>query len=316
MQKCELGQSGIEVSSIGLGCNNFGYFSAPAAATVIHKALDLGVTFFDTADVYGTGVSEMNLGRALGPRRRDVVIATKFGMPMGEGKAGGSAAYVKEACEASLGRLGTDWIDLYQIHRPDPATPIEETMRALSELVSAGKVRAVGCSNLSPRQVIEANEALRSNGNCGLVSAQDEYSLLERGIERDLIPVLNEHRMSLLPYFPLASGMLTGKYQRGVVSTGTRLSAMKHLADKYMTDTNWSIVDDLTEFCAARGRTLLELAFAWLRARSFLASIIAGATRTEQLAANVAAADWVLTADELAAVDTMTAKHESFAVRA
>jgi aryl-alcohol dehydrogenase-like predicted oxidoreductase len=311
MIRRQLGDSGIEVSLVGLGCNNFGYMTAPAVASVVHRALDLGVTLFDTADVYGLGVSEQNLGKALGSRRRDVVIATKFGMPMAEGEAGASARHVIAACEASLRRLGTDWIDLYQLHRADPHTPLEETLRALADLMKAGKVRAIGCSNLPASQVIDAQRITRTVGIPAFITAQDEYSLVERGVERELIPALLAHGMSLLPYFPLASGLLTGKYQRGVTPPGTRLAGMQALADKYMTDSNWRIVAALTEFAAARGHTLLDLAFAWLSARRPVESIIAGATRASQIEANVKAADWALTRSDVAAIDSISAQAHS-----
>lgn len=312
MERRKLGTSALDVSVVGLGCNNFGMIESGAARKVIDRALDLGVTFLDTADVYGNrGGSEEQLGQVLGARRRNIVLATKFGMAMDDaaGKARGSRANVAAAAEASLRRLKTDWIDLYQLHTPDPKTPIEETLGALDALVTAGKVRAIGCSNLSAAQIGEAREASRRNGFAAFVTAQDEYSLVFRGAERELMPALAAHGMSLLPYFPLASGLLTGKYERGRdIPAGTRYARMARFGARYMTDENWAIVERLKAFCAARGRTLLELAFSWLVSHGRLASVIAGATRPEQVEQNVKAADWNLTADEIAEVDRLTAK--------
>ncbi|HEY8682895.1 MAG TPA: aldo/keto reductase, partial [Rhodanobacter sp.] len=279
---------------------------------VVHRALDLGITLFDTADVYGKrGGSEEQLGEILGPRRKEIVLATKFGMPMDDSgaKKGASRRYIMEAVEASLKRLKTDWIDLYQLHQPDPETPLAETLGALNELVEQGKVRHIGCSNLPAAEVAEAAAISRAKGWAQFVSAQDEYSLLVRGIERDLIPELERQGMGLLPYFPLASGMLTGKYKRSAeVPVGTRMAVMKRLADRYMTEENWPKVEKLAAFASARGHTLLELAFSWLASRPCLASIIAGATRAEQIEQNVAAVNWKLTDEELAEIDAITGK--------
>jgi aryl-alcohol dehydrogenase-like predicted oxidoreductase len=310
MEPRNVGRSGLRVSPVGLGCNNFGVLDIEASRKVVHRALDLGITLFDTADIYGSrGGSEEQLGAILGPRRRDIVLATKFGMAMDEAgaKAGASRRYIVEAVEASLGRLKTDWIDLYQLHRPDPATPMEETLSALDGLVRAGKVRYIGCSNLPAWQIADAHWISRDRGLAPFVSAQDEYSLLTRDIERELVPALEFYDMGLLPYFPLASGLLTGKYRQGAAApAGTRMALMKRLADRYMTEANWQTVGKLEEFCAAHGHTLLELAFSWLASRPQLSSVIAGATRPEQVEANVKAMGWKLSAEDIAEVDRLT----------
>ncbi len=312
MEHRDLGRSGLRVSLVGLGCNNFGMIDIEASRKVVHRALDLGITLFDTADVYGKrGGSEEQLGEILGPRRKEIVLATKFGMPMDDSgaKKGASRRYIMEAVEASLKRLKTEWIDLYQLHQADPETPLAETLGALNELVEQGKVRHIGCSNLPAAQVAAAAAISRAKGWAQFVSAQDEYSLLVRGIERDLIPELERQGMGLLPYFPLASGMLTGKYKRSAeVPVGTRMAVMKRLADRYMTEENWPKVEKLAAFASARGHTLLELAFSWLAARPCLASIIAGATKPEQIEQNVAAVNWKLSPEELAEIDAITGK--------
>src|SRR5256885_295937 len=222
-----LGKSGLRVSLVGLGCNNFGQrMDLESSTKVIHKALDCGITLFDTADVYGgRGGSETVLGQVLGERRKDIVLASKFGMPMDEGeKKGASRRYIMAAVEASLRRLKTDWIDLYQVHRADPLTPIEETLRALDDLVRAGKVRYVGCSNYAPVQFVEAQWAARHFGLNAFISCQDEYSLLRRNLDKEALPAMQRYGLGLLPYFPLASGLLTGKHRRGAAAAGSRLS--------------------------------------------------------------------------------------------
>ena len=311
MEIRNLGRSGLRVSAIGLGCNNFGgRIGLEASRAVVHAAIDAGITLFDTADIYGErGGSETALGEILGARRKDIVLATKFAMPMDEAETlkGASRRYIVNAAEASLKRLKTDWIDLYQQHRPDPLTPIEETLRALEDLTRAGKVRYVGCSNLSGWQVVEAAWTARSLGLPGFVSCQDEFSLLVRKHEAELMPAMREYGLGLLPYFPLASGLLTGKYQRNApMPQDARLTKTQRLADRYLTDANWAIAEKLGDFAAARGHTLLELAFSWLLARPPVSSVIAGATKPEQITANVAAGGWKLTADELAEVDKIT----------
>jgi aryl-alcohol dehydrogenase-like predicted oxidoreductase len=283
-----------------------------ASRRVVDAALAAGITLFDTADVYGNrGGSEEQLGEILGPRRKDIVLATKFAMPMDDAgaKSGASAAYIREACEASLKRLKTDRIDLYQQHRPDPKTPIEETLRALDDLVKQGKVRAIGCSNMPADQLTAAQETSRQGRLAAYVTAQDQYSLLVRDVETALAPTLVRDGMSLLPYFPLASGLLSGKYEKGKdIPAGTRFARMGRFGEQYMTEENWGIVERLSTFATAKGHTLLELAFAWLLSRPYLSSVIAGATRPEQIEQNARAAAWKLSPDEVAEVDRLSAK--------
>jgi aryl-alcohol dehydrogenase-like predicted oxidoreductase len=310
MNHRSLGKSGLEVSTVGLGCNNFGMrIDLEATRKVVDKALDLGITLFDTADIYGNkGGSETMLGQVLGERRKDIVLATKFAGPMVEGKTrrDASRGYIMTAVEASLRRLKTDWIDLYQLHFADPLTPMEETLRALDDLIHQGKVRYIGCSNLPAWQMVEAQWIARDCGVNRFISAQDEYSLLARKVEEETIPAAQAYGMGLLPYFPLASGMLTGKYRRGAdAPAGTRFATIPSLANRYASDANWALVETLEAFCAARERTLLDLAFSWLLARPPVASVIAGATKPEQLEANVKAADWTLTPEDLAEIDRL-----------
>ena len=312
MELRNLGNSGLRVSVVGLGCNNFGgRIDAAASKPVVHRALDAGITLFDTADNYGNvGGSEAILGDLLGERRKDIVLATKFGMPLDKAETmkGGSRRYVMSAVEASLRRLRTDWIDLYQLHRPDALTPIEETLRALDDLVRQGKVRYIGCSNLAGWQVADAAWTSRHHGLAAFVSAQDEYSLLARGHEAHLLPALRAFGLGLLPYYPLAGGLLTGKYLREApLPQGARLAYTKAAADKFLTERNWERVHALSAFCAARGKTLVELAFSWLAARPPVASVIAGATKPGQIDANIAATGWRLAADEMHEVDRITA---------
>ena len=311
MQKRKLGSSTLEVSVVGLGGNNFGgRIDFAATERVVHKAIELGVNFIDTADSYGNrGGSEEELGRILGDKRKAIVLATKFGLPMDDAGTlrGASRRYIMQAVEASLKRLRTDWIDLYQLHRPDAQTPIEETLRALDELVRQGKVRFIGCSNLSAQQVIAADDTARQHRLATFVSCQDEYSLLERGIERELIPTARARGMSILPYFPLASGLLTGKYRRGAaLPPGSRLARNARHAQEFISERNWRIVDELAAFAARRGRSMLELAFSWLLRDAVVASVIAGATTPEQVEQNVAAAGWTLSAEDLAEIDRIT----------
>jgi aryl-alcohol dehydrogenase-like predicted oxidoreductase len=308
MEIRNLGQSGLRVSAIGLGCNNFGgRIDLEATRAVIHKALDLGITLFDTADTYGNqGGSETLMGQVLGDDRKRIVLATKFGMPMdstGE-KQGGARRYIMREVEDSLRRLQTDYIDLYQMHQPDPRTPIEETLRALDDLVRSGKVRYIGCSNFAPWQMVEAAWTARAAGLNAFVSCQDEYSLVFRKPEAELMPAARKYGLGMLPYFPLASGLLTGKYRRNApLPAGTRLANTQRLADRYMTERNWGIAEKLGDFVEARGKTMLELAFSWLLAQSPVTSVIAGATKPEQLEQNVKAGDWKLTAEDLAEID-------------
>ena len=302
VQKRKIGS--LEVSVVGLGCNNFGTrIDEAATAEVVGAALDAGIDFFDTADVYGKGLSEEYLGRALGGRRGDVAIATKFGSAMDERRRGARPEYVRRAAEDSLRRLGTDYIDLYQIHRPDPEVPIADTLGALDELVRAGKVREIGCSNFSADQLREAEAAAR--GRARFVSVQNEYSLLHREPEAETLPECERQGLAFLPYFPLASGLLTGKYRRGQAAPqGTRITEGGWRSD-VLTDENLERVEALVAFAEGRGHTLLELAFSWLLARPAVASVIAGATSPAQVRGNAAAAGWRLTDSDLAAVDAV-----------
>jgi aryl-alcohol dehydrogenase-like predicted oxidoreductase len=313
VEQRNLGKSGLRLSAVGLGCNNFGARSDFAATkAVVHKALDLGITFFDEADTYGDprGSSETYLGQILGERRKDIVLATKFARPMdGSGRfEGASRHYIVAEVEASLRRLNTDWIDLYQQHQPDPCTPIDETLRALDDLVRQGKVRYIGCSTLPAWQVVEAQWTARHYHLHRFVSCQEEYSLLARGIETDMAPMLEAYGLGLIPFRPLADGLLTGKYRRGApLAPGTRLGSTARAASRYMNDAVWTTVERLEGFAGERGHSLLELAFGWLLSRGAVASVIAGATRPEQVEANVSAAGaWRLSAEELQAVDRLT----------
>jgi len=311
MEIRNLGRSGLRVSAIGLGCNNFGgRIDLEASRAVIHKALDLGITLFDTADVYGErGGSETVMGQILGDDRKRIVLASKFCMPMDDSGAlqGASRRYIMSAVEASLKRLKTDWLDLYQLHRPDPLTPIEETLRALDDLVRQGKVRYIGCSNLAAWQVVEAQWTARTWNLNAFVSCQDEFSLVVRDAESALLPAARAYGMGVLPYFPLASGLLTGKYRRNQeMPADARLTKTQRLADRYLTDRNWERSEKLIDFAEARGHTILELAFSWLLAQSPVSSVIAGATKPVQLEQNVAAGAWTLGPDDLAELDKIT----------
>ena len=304
-----LGRSGLEVSVAGLGCNNFGMrIEYSAAEQVVNAALDAGVTFFDTADMYGSGGSEEMLGKALGARRNEVVIATKFALPMGEGpmKSGASRRWIIEACEASLRRLDTDYIDLYQVHLPDATTPIEETLSALDDLVRAGKVRYLGNSNFAGWQIVEAHWTAETKNLTKFISGQNHYNLMERGIEAEVVPAAKQCGLSILPYFPLASGFLTGKYRRGEeAGADTRLAAWGQ-AGSVLTEENFAWLDKLEAFAQERGHTLLELAISWLISQPHVASVISGATKPEQLESNVAAASgWRLTPEEIAEVSAI-----------
>jgi aryl-alcohol dehydrogenase-like predicted oxidoreductase len=294
----------LEVSIVGLGCNNFGWrIDAEASAKVIDAAIESGVIFFDTADRYGKGQSEDFLGRALGKRRDQIILATKFGMEMDKGQQGASPKYVREAVEASLRRLRTDRIDLYQLHQPDPKTPITDTLGTLDELVRAGKVREIGCSNFSVGQIREAADA--SQGRAQFVSVQNEFSLFHREPETNgVLPECERRRLAFLPYFPLASGLLTAKYREGKkLPEGSR--AADGWGPKVFTEQNLAIVELLIEFAESKGHTILELAFSWLLSHKPVASVIAGASKPEQVRANAKAADWQLAADDLAQIDAI-----------
>lgn len=296
----------LVVSVVGLGCNNFGRrLDAAQTAAVLDAALDAGITLLDTADVYGGGQSETFIGQALGRRRKDVVIATKFGNPMEEQGRGASPAYIPRAVEASLRRLNTDYIDLYQLHRPDPDTPIAETLGALSELVQAGKVREMGCSNFSVEQLrtAEAVGIPQGNGGARFVSVQNEYSLLKREPEQGVLAECERSGIAFLPYFPLASGLLTGKYRSGQPAPeGSRLGSSPNAANQ-LSERNLAIVEELIQFAEARGNTILDLAVSWLLARPVVASVIAGATKPEQVRANAKAATMRLTDADLDEID-------------
>jgi aryl-alcohol dehydrogenase-like predicted oxidoreductase len=309
MLKRRLGSSTLEVSVVGLGGNNFGgRIDFEATNRVVHKAIELGINLIDTADSYGNkGGSEEWLGKILGEKRNQIVLATKFGLPVDGETGGASRGYIMRAVEASLKRLRTHWIDLYQLHRPDPQTPIEETLRALDDLVRQGKIRFIGCSNLSAQQVAEAQATAERHGLTAFVSCQDEYSLLVRDVERELVPTAKRLGMGLLPYFPLASGLLTGKYKRGApLLPGSRLSKNARHAQRFASERNWRIVGELEAFAARRGHTLLELAFSWLLRDEVVTSVIAGATSPEQVEQNVHAAGWRLSAQDLAEIDRIT----------
>jgi len=291
----------LQVSIVGLGCNNFGgRIDEAATQAVVDAALDAGINFFDTADIYGGTRSEEFLGRALGKRRGAILIATKFGIKIDDERPGGAKpAYIRRAVEDSLRRLGTDYIDLYQIHRPDTETPIADTLETLTALVAEGKVREIGCSNFSVAQLREAAAVPGAR----FVSVQNEYSLFRREPESDgVLAECAATHTGFLPYFPLASGLLTGKYRKGhPLPEGTRIQA----DSKWLTEENLARVEALTAFAEAHGHTLLELAISWLLAKSAVSSVIAGATKPEQVHANARAARWELTAAELTELDTL-----------
>ena len=296
----------LEVSVVGLGCNNFGMRIGRAETeAVVDAALDAGINFFDTADIYGGTKSESYLGEALGARRDEIVLATKFGGPYEGHEGGASAAYIRIAVEDSLTRLGTDRIDLYQLHFPDQKTPIAETIGALVELVAEGKVREVGCSNFSVAQLEEA-AAATPDGSPGFVSVQNQYNILHRDPEDGVLEWCDRTGTAFLPFFPLASGLLSGKYRAGEPPPeGTRLAAMGDGAKSQLSDERLAAVADLDELAEREGHTVLDLAFGWLLTRPAVASVIAGATRPEQVTANVAAGTWRPDAEVLAAVDTI-----------
>jgi aryl-alcohol dehydrogenase-like predicted oxidoreductase len=313
VEQRNLGRSGLIVSAVGLGCNNFGGRSDYAATrAVVHKALDLGITLFDTSDTYGEGgASEEYLGRALAGRRNDIVLASKFARPMdSEGKLqGASRRYIMSAVEASLKRLDTDYIDLYQQHIADPKTPIEETLRALDDLVRQGKIRYIGCSTLSAWQVVEAQWVSTHFGLARYASCQERYSLIDRDLDREMMPVIEAYGLGLIPFSPLANGLLTGKYRRNApLPAGARLATTPRLAERTLTEANWATVERLADFCEARGHSLLELAFSWLLHRPAVASVIAGATSPAQIEANVRAASWALSREDMDEIDRLTAK--------
>jgi aryl-alcohol dehydrogenase-like predicted oxidoreductase len=304
MDKRRIGS--LEVSVVGLGCNNFGMRTDYAQSeAVVHAAIDNGITLFDTADIYGGTHSEEFLGRALGARRQHVVVASKFGMPLDDARRGARPEYVRHALEDSLRRLGMDCIDLYQLHQPDPTVPIAETLGALNDLVHAGKVREIGCSNFSAAQLREA-ESAAAPGAARFVSVQNEYSLVHREPEPEVLPECERLGLAFIPYFPLASGLLTGKYQRGTPPPeDTRLS-QSWAASRFLSDDRLTLVEGLGRFAESRGHSLLELAMSWTAHRPIVASVIAGATTAEQVRSNARAAAWKLTAADLAEIDRLT----------
>jgi aryl-alcohol dehydrogenase-like predicted oxidoreductase len=306
MEKRKIGS--LDVSVVGLGCNNFGWrIDADATARVVDAALDAGIDFLDTADSYATGQSEEFLARALKGRWNRVVIATKFGSKLDDQRQGAKPDYVRRAVEDSLRRLGVDRIDLYQLHKPDPSTPIADTLAALDSLVKAGKIREIGASNFSVQQIRDAEAAVR-DGAARFVSIQNEYSLLHRAPEKDVLPECVVRQIAFLPYFPLANGLLTGKYRAGEpLPTGSRASDA--WGPKVFTPENLALADRLREFAESRGYSLLDLAFSWLASRPSVASVIAGAKTPDQAAANARAARWKVSEAELVEIDRIVAGH-------
>ena len=312
MNQRNVGKSGLRVSEIGLGCNNFGHaIDAKASTEIIHRALDLGVTLFDTAPVYGAewGASEAILKDTLGPRRKDVVIVTKFGMQR-DYSTNTSRAAVLDGVEESLQRLGTDYIDVLMLHWPDWSTPVEETLTALDDVIRDGKVRYIGCCNLSAWRVIEAKWLSKSEGLHEYIVCQDEYSLVERRAENDLIPALQEYQLGLMPYAPLANGLLTGKFtKQSAAPADSRLGKnVWNMGDRYLTESKLDLIEQLSRFATDHGHTLLELAVSWLLANPIVCSVIAGATKLEQLEQNLNAGNWQLTAEELEQINQICAK--------
>jgi aryl-alcohol dehydrogenase-like predicted oxidoreductase len=313
MEFKNLGSTGLKVSSVGIGCNNFGRrCNLELTNEVVNAALDCGINFFDTADVYGPrGLSEEYLGKAIAGKRDDLVIATKFGMTMDDSgfKKGASRRYIMQAVEDSLRRLNTDYIDLYQQHFPDPQTPIEETLRALDDLVHQGKVRYLGCSNFSGWQVSDADWTARDLNLNRFVTAQNLYSLIDRSIEKEVMPACEQYGLGILPYFPLASGLLTGKYTRGSEPPeGSRLSSWGDRKKSALSDDNFDLVEKLTSFAEERGHSILDLAMSWLASMPSIPSVIAGATSKAQVQQNAEAASWQLTMEEMREVNEISAR--------
>ncbi len=317
MEYRRLGNSGLKISEIGLGGNNFGWWAdEQTSIAVINHALDMGINFIDTADMYGQGRSEEFVGKAVGPKRSQVIIATKFGFAMGDGpnESGGSRHYIMKAVDASLRRLQTDYIDLYQMHLPDPLTPIEETLRALDDLVRAGKVRYIGCSNFAAWQLCDALWTSKFNSLQSFVTVQTRYNLLERQIETELVPCCQTHNIGVIPWGPLAGGFLTGKYHQGEkASLNKRLSkptpggkSTARLYSSIFTETNWNKLAKLEAFAANREHTVGELAIAWLHTKPWVSTVIAGARKIEQVSANVAAVKWKLATEEVAEVEAIS----------
>lgn len=305
MERRVIGGTDLSVSAVGLGGLSIGLIPLDQSRRVIDAALDCGINFIDTANVYANGGgSEEHIGAVLGSRRKDVVLATKFGLTVDGKDRGASRRHIITAIEGSLKRLKTDWIDLYQLHMPDPHTPMEETLSALDDLIKQGKVRHVGCSNLAAWALVDSLYLSREKGIVSFCSAQDEYSVLVRMAERELIPALEAKKLSLIPYSPLAGGLLTGKYRAGILPPpNTRFTNMPEMARRYGHERNWVLLRRLREYAEARQRTILALAFAWLLARPVVCSVIAGATTPEQVKQNAAATAWKLSPQEVADID-------------
>jgi aryl-alcohol dehydrogenase-like predicted oxidoreductase len=310
MEYRNLGRSGLQVSAVGLGCNNLGrQVDQAGTIEIVNKCVEMGITFFDTADVYGgtRGASEECLGKALKPHRRDVVLATKGSGRMGDGPywSGNSRRYLMNALEASLRRLDTDYVDLYELHFPDPHTPIDETLRALEDMVRSGKVRYVGCCNFSASQVSEAALASETGKTISFISAQSRYNLLERQVRDEVLPTCERLGIGMLPFYPLSSGLLTGKYRRDYTPEGTRLTSGIHFYAGVLENADYDLLERLESFAQERGHSLLELAIGWLASQPVIASVITGATRVDQIEQNARAGDWRLTAVEMQEVESI-----------
>jgi aryl-alcohol dehydrogenase-like predicted oxidoreductase len=310
MEYRNLGNSGLIVSALGLGTNNIGrQVDMPTTQAIVDKCLEYGMTYFDTADVYGAerGKSEEFLGRALKPHRRDVVIATKGSGAMGDGPywSGASRRYLMDALDASLRRLDTDYIDLYQIHFPDPKTPTEETLRALDDMVRSGKVRYVGCCNYSGLEIADAAAVAAREHLTPFISAQNRYNMIERDVEKDVVPASLEHGLGVVPFYPLLAGLLTGKYRRDYTPEGTRLTSGIHFYAGILENADYDLIQRLTDFAEGRGHTLLELAIGWLVSQPAVGTVITGATRVEQIEQNLQSCEWRLTPEELKQVDEL-----------
>ena len=308
-----LGNSGLKVPAVGLGCNNFGGRLDPKeTALVLNECIEEGLNFFDTANVYGGGLSEDYMGKALKGKRHEVLLATKAGMSVGDGpnESGSSRKHLMQQIDVSLSRLQTDYIDLYQIHRHDPNTPVEETMRALDDLVAQGKVRYIGCSNYAAWQIAESNGVANNLNLQPFVTVQPEYSMMKRDVEKEISPAAAKLGLGILPYFPLASGFLTGKYKRGAgTPDGTRLAGNQQRADATLTSSNFDLLEKLEDFASQRGCSMVELAIAWLLANPSVSCVIAGATKPEQVKANAKAGDCQITVEEKAELDAILEEH-------
>jgi aryl-alcohol dehydrogenase-like predicted oxidoreductase len=305
----KLGASGLQVSAIGLGCNPFGNeVDVDTARRIVDRAIELGVTYFDSADSYHSGRSEEYLGHALKGRRQQVIVATKFGNRVGEGPndVGASRHHIIASCEASLRRLQTDVIDVYQVHTPDRSTPIDETLEALNSLIRQGKVRYIGCSNYYEWEVVEAIWTARERGWEAFVSCQDFYNLLYRDVEKRFVPMVRKYGLGLIPYLPLAGALLSGSYRRGVAPEPGSRGAIRPTFKYWDSERNWRVQESLVAFCRARGWSLPQLAIAWLLTHPYIPTVIAGADRPEHIAENVGALDLTLTPEDLAELDRLT----------